>query len=179
MGRVLLSGLRLHYEHLLLFESSMVNQVNLSWGRSFYVIILAAIMCGCSNSTEQATTWKTYANRRYGFEFPYPSNWNTLLSPENQDGIAFVSPGGDVEIRGWAGNQLRSLEKSVDQRGNFKTKQGRSGQLAVDVGLEVSSMNLTLTQGEVHYYWRGQCRNEKFGDYYRFFYYIATEYRIK
>ncbi len=158
----------------------MVNQINFSWGwgRSLYALALVAIMCGCSNDQEQTTTWKTYANRRYGFEFPYPSNWNTLPAPENQDGIAFVSPGRDVEIRGWAGNQLQLLEKSVDKQTNFKTKQGRSGQLVIDVGLQVSSMTLTLTQDEVYYYWRGQCQNEKFGDYYRFFYYIAQQYRI-
>jgi len=158
----------------------MVNQVSFSWGwgRSLYTLALAAIICSCTNSLEQTTTWKTYANRRYGFEFPYPSNWNTLLSPENQDGVAFVSPAQDVEIRGWAGNQLRSLLTPVDKQSNFKTKQGKSGQLVVDVGLQVSSMTLTLTQGEVNYYWRGQCQNEKFGDYYRFFYYIAQQYRI-
>ena len=50
--------------------------------------------------------------------------------------------------------------------------------LVVEVGQQVSSMTLTLTQGQVKYYWQGQSNSQEFQNYYRLFYYIAQQYRI-
>jgi hypothetical protein len=129
-------------------------------------------------------TWKTYSNSRYNFEFPYPSTWTSLPPPENNDGIAFVSPqNNSVEIRGWAGNRLpdsaitdKNAKKTINP--NFKTNQGVFGVLEVEVGSQESSMTLTLTKGQVKYYWQGRSKASEFSNYYRVFYYIAQEYRI-
>ncbi|AFZ25249.1 hypothetical protein Cylst_3079 [Cylindrospermum stagnale PCC 7417] len=141
--------------------------------------------CSTSNFRDSDLAWKTYSNSRYGFEFPYPSNWTSLATPENNDGIALVSPNNNsVEIRGWAGHQLpgsstqnREGMKTINE--NFQTVQGVSGVLVVEVGQKVSLMKLTLTQGEVKYYWQGQSNSQEFQNYYRLFYYIAQQYRIR
>jgi hypothetical protein len=52
------------------------------------------------------------------------------------------------------------------------------GNLEVEVGSDISVMRLTLSQGKVQYNWQGQCDNKKFASYYRFFYYVASQYRI-
>ena len=154
-------------------------------GRRVYAIAIAVSLCGCTGSNlGSSPTWKTYTNGRYGLEFPYPSNCTALPPPDNNDGQAFVSPQNpEVEIRGWAGNRLPEWEMKqknakTSMNPNFKTAQGVSGQLAVEVGAEVSSMTLTLTQGQVRYYWQGRSPSQQFDDYYRFFYYIAEQYRI-
>lgn len=161
-----------------------------SLGRRMYAFAsgvgTAIALWGCSVSSFKAAdlTWKTYSNSRYGFEFPYPSNWNSLATPANNDGIVLVSPQNQsVEIRGWAGYQLpaSSIEgqeavKNINY--NFQTAQGVSGVLVVEVGQQVSSMTLTLTEGDVKYYWQGQSNSQEFQKYYRLFYYIAQQYRI-
>jgi hypothetical protein len=83
-----------------------------------------------------------------------------------------------------AGNQLQNPtnkettgKKSLNS--NFKTAQGVSGVLVVEVGSLTSSMTLTLQQGQVKYYWQGRSNSEEFDNYYRFFYYIAQQYRIE
>ncbi len=149
-------------------------------------IPLLVILWGCSSAPSfntGAVTWKTYSNSRYGFEFLYPSSWTSLPPPENNDGIAFVSPrNNSVEIRGWAGNGLpeiikdKNAKKTIDA--NFQTQQGVSGVLEVEVGRQESSMRLTLTKGQVKYYWQGRSPSPEFGDYYRVFYYIAQQYRV-
>jgi hypothetical protein len=146
------------------------------------VISLLIMLSGCSVPGFNTITWKTYSNSRYGFEFPYPSNWTSLPPPENDDGIAFVSPQNNtVEIRGWAGNRLpdfidKNAKKTINS--NFKTAQGLSGVLVVEVGSKVSSMTLTVSQGQIKYNWQGRSPSEDFQDYYRVFYYIAQQYRI-
>ena len=150
------------------------------------VIALFIIMWGCNanNFNTGAIAWKTYSNSRYGFEFPYPSNWTSLAAPENDDGIAFTSPQNKtVEIRGWASQQLPDSivtnQKSVKKiKPNFQTAQGVSGVLVVEVDRLVGSMTLTITQSQVKYYWQGQSKSQDFQDYYRLFYYIAQQYRI-
>jgi hypothetical protein len=123
--------------------------------------------------------WKTYSNSRYKFEFPYPENWQSLPAPENHDGIAFISPQNpEVQIRGWAGKLLPS-EFGRDQKPNFQTKQGIKGTLLVEVTSQTSVMTLNLTQGQIKYYWQGHCNSQNFDKYYRFFYYIAQEYKVK
>lgn len=129
--------------------------------------------------------WKTYTNSRYGFEFPYPSDWKSLPPPENDDGIVFVAPKkSSVEIRGWAGNRLpESIKKGIGVKTttnpNFRTLQGISGVLEVEITNQRSSMTLTLSQNKVKYYWQGRCNSQDFDQYYRFFYYIAQQYKIK
>ncbi|MBD6616921.1 hypothetical protein FNW02_14050 [Komarekiella sp. 'clone 1'] len=147
------------------------------------ILSLFIMLCGCTTTGFNAgsVTWKTYNNYRYGFEFPYPSNWISLPAPENDDGIAFVSPHhNSVVIRGWASHQIP--DTNTDQEGeinsNFRTTQGISGVLVVEVNQQISSMTLTLTQGQVQYQWQGQSQSQEFQDYYRLFYYIAQQYRI-
>ncbi len=148
------------------------------------VVLFVLSGCASVNFNFSGVTWKTYSNARYGFEFPYPNNWTTLPAPENDDGVAFVAPySQSVEIRSWAGNRLSDLtnksknnQQSVNS--NFKTKQGISGVLVIEVNQQVSAMTLTLTKGQVKYYWQGRCKSEDFDQYYRFFYYIAKQYKI-
>jgi hypothetical protein len=150
------------------------------------VIALLIILWGCTanNFNAGGITWKTYSNSRYGFEFPYPSNWTSLAAPENDDGIAFISPQNNtVEIRGWASQQLLNpivteQEPVKKLKPNFQTAQGISGVLLVEVNQQVGSMTLTLTHGQVKYYWQGRSKSKDFQDYYRLFYYIAQQYRI-
>jgi hypothetical protein len=149
----------------------------------FAVSLLSAILGGCGGFSEVG--WKTYSNSRYGFEFPYPENWQSLPAPENGDGIVFVSPQDvEAEIRGWAGNRLPSdfeqskgAKKTINP--NFQTKQGIKGILLVEVTSQQSLMTLTLTQGQIKYYWQGRCNTQDFNRYYRFFYYTARQYKVK
>ncbi|MBE9052688.1 hypothetical protein IQ243_20120 [Nostocales cyanobacterium LEGE 11386] len=141
--------------------------------------------CHAKSFDSSDVTWKTYNNSRYGFEFPYPSNWNALPAPANEDGIALVSPQKKTgEIRSWAVNQLpKSITKEPDTKTtinpNFRTTQGVSGVLLVEINDQTSSMTLSLTQDEVQYYWQGRSHNQEFPNYYRLFYYIAQQYRIR
>ncbi|MEA5617371.1 hypothetical protein VB711_05895 [Cronbergia sp. UHCC 0137] len=146
----------------------------------------AMILWGCSGNGFESSnqTWKTYRNSRYGFEFPYPGNWDALANPDNSDGIVLVSPQDKtVEIRSWAGKELPksgNLEEEMAKKTNhnFQTAQGVSGILVVKVDQQVSSVRLTITRNQVEYYWQGQSNSQKFETYYRLFYYIAREYRI-
>ncbi len=154
------------------------------WGQRIYAFVLALILSACSGSTFNATkqVWKTYRNPRYNFEFPYPSKW-TPVRPDNNDGIAFISPRNQaVEIQSWAGNQLpesiigTDTKKTIDP--NFRTAQGISGVLTVEVGKQESAMGLRITQKRIKYYWYGKAPSKEFGNYYSVFYYIAQQYRV-
>ena len=161
-----------------------------SWGRRIYrftasvsgVIALLIILWGCAANDFNAgvIAWKTYRNSRYGFEFPYPSNWTSLAASENGDGIAFISPqDNSVEIRGWASHQLPNEQESVKKiKSNFQTAQGVAGVLVVEVDRRSGSMTLTLTQSQVKYHLQGRSKSQEFQNYYRLFYYIAQQYRI-
>ncbi|MBW4643325.1 MAG: hypothetical protein KME23_10095 [Goleter apudmare HA4340-LM2] len=157
-----------------------------SLGRTIYTNALLIMLWGCAASSFNTSglTWKTYTNSRYGFEFPYPSNWTSLPAPDNDDGIAVVSPEkSSVEIRSWASNRLPApLTKNQDAKitiiPNFQTDQGVSGVLVVEVDQQVSSMTLTLTQGQIKYYWQGRSQSQEFQNYYSLFYYISQQYRI-
>ncbi|MEH2258620.1 hypothetical protein [Nostoc sp.] len=136
--------------------------------------------CTANDFNTGAIAWKTYSNSRYGFEFPYPSNWTSLVASENGDGIAFISPqDNSVEIRGWASHQLPNDQESVKKiKSNFQTVQGVSGVLVVEVDRRAGSMTLTLTQSQVKYHLQGRSKSQEFQNYYRLFYYIAQQYRI-
>ncbi|WP_375474462.1 hypothetical protein [uncultured Nostoc sp.] len=146
------------------------------------VTALLIILWGCiaSDFNARAIAWKTYSNSRYGFEFPYPSNWTSLAASENGDGIAFISPqDNSVEIRGWASQQLPNDQESVKKiKSNFQTAQGVSGVLVVEVDRRAGLMTLTLTQSQVKYHLQGRSKSQEFQNYYRLFYYIAQQYRI-
>ena len=150
-------------------------------------------LSGCGSNDSTSTTWKIYRNERFGFEFPYPDRWVESLPPENRDGIAFGDPQNpEVEIRGWASYErlppratskepLRRDRKqplSIPSPSNFTTLQGVPGNLEVKIGVQSSSLTLTLAPGETRYYWRGSAPNQKFDDYYRFFNYIASQYKV-
>ncbi|MEH2184130.1 hypothetical protein [Nostoc sp.] len=146
------------------------------------VIALLVMLSGCTANdfNAKAIAWKTYSNSRYGFEFPYPSNWTSLAASENGDGIAFISPqDNSVEIRGWASHQLPNDQESMKKiKSNFQTAQGVSGVLVVEVDRQAGSMTLTLTQSQVKYHLQGRSKSQEFQNYYRLFYYIAQQYQI-
>ncbi|MDJ0796092.1 MAG: hypothetical protein QNJ51_04515 [Calothrix sp. MO_167.B12] len=152
---------------------------------SVYGLILSLALWGCGAPSFQGDnkSWKIYKNSRYGFEFPYPSNWQEV-KPDNDDGIVFISPQkSSVQIRGWAGYQLfnnrnttRNTKKSINP--NFQNIQGISGVMTVEIGETESKIVIRFHQGEVKYYWQGKAPSQEFDDYYRFFYYIAENYRL-
>lgn len=153
-------------------------------------IVLALILWSClPGELGSSVTWKTYQNERYGFEFPYPSDWIASAPPSNRDGQAFrqrQNPA--VEIRGWASHQLpvdvakgqesASPNQIQPLQANFTTEQGLEGLLQVDIGEEMSSMTLTLEYRDIRYNWQGRSPSEDFSDYYRFFQYVASRYRV-
>lgn len=155
-------------------------------------ISLVLILSDCqSPNKRQLGTWQTYHNQRYGFEFLYPSNWVPAPIPSNRDGQAFSGPlPTDVEIRGSAGYIWQGIEAVRCKCGcryhhhpkvskqNFTTQQGLTGELKVEVDSEFSSMTLTLKQRQILYVWQGQAPSKQFADYYRFFYYVASQYRV-
>ncbi len=151
-----------------------------------YAIALSVILGSCTTTPDfniSNQTWKIYSNDRYGFEFPYPSTWKSLPS-DNGDGIVFISPRNRfVEIRSWAGMQLPEviiLEKNpkTSINPNFTTAQRVSGVLTVEVGQQEGVMTLKLAQGQLKYYWQGKAPSQEFNNYYRFFHYIASSYKI-
>jgi hypothetical protein len=147
--------------------------------------VSTAIICaGCSANGfwSSPQKWETYYNPRYGFEFPYPNNW-TSLAPDNNDGVTFVAPQNqETEIRAWAGKELPELQnpetiKQIDN--NFQTDQGLSGVMVVEAGEQISSMKLTITHRQVKYQWQAKTNSKEFKNYYRLFYYIAKQYKIR
>jgi hypothetical protein len=135
--------------------------------------------CNANNPQFKDTTWNTYRNNRYGFEFPYPSGWKELGNPDNSDGIVLVSLNKkNVEIRSYASKPLLKLHNNPQPVPNFQTHQGFSGVLSVEAGERVTIMKLTITQEQLEYYWQGQSDSQNFQNYYRLFYYIAQEYKI-
>lgn len=151
-------------------------------------LVLILLSCRAVNLDAQSS-WNTYRNPRYDFEFPYPSNWTPFPIPDNRDGRAFRDPQNpNFEIRGWAADILSALQASSPnsapkdlaetQQQNFTTDQGLTGKLQVEIGTDTSLMTLTLSQEKVLYNWQGQCESQQFADYYRLFYYIARHYRL-
>jgi hypothetical protein len=123
--------------------------------------------------------WRTYRNPRFGFEFLYPEGWIDSIPPENQDGIAFNDPrNSGLEIRSWA--KLKRSENSAQPKPtpNFTTEQGIPGRIDVKVEAQSSVMMLTIAHKDVEYQWRGVAPSNQFGNYYRFFSFIASRYRV-
>ncbi|MCY7324163.1 MAG: hypothetical protein LH660_20765 [Phormidesmis sp. CAN_BIN36] len=169
---------------------AILTLIRKSWIVQFLLgLVLTVFLVSCGSSDSTSRTWKLYRNERFGFEFPYPDRWVESILPENRGGIAFGDPQApEVEIRGWGESKRqgailkepmsRDLKKSPSIPLNFTTLQGVPGNLDAKIGLQSSSLTLTLAQGEVRYYWRGRAPNQKFSDYYRLFNYIASHYRV-
>ncbi|GAP98158.1 hypothetical protein [Leptolyngbya sp. NIES-2104] len=126
--------------------------------------------------------WQTYRNPRFGFEFLYPEGWVDSIPPENQDGIAFSDPRNNgFEIRSWA-KLMRSTTPAKNSPAkptpNFTTEQGIPGRLEVKVEKQTSTMMLTVYHKDVEYHWRGVAPSSQFGNFYRFFSFIASRYRV-
>lgn len=143
----------------------------------------AFFLSGCSLYT--SPSWKTYQNERYGFEFPYPSNWQLSKNPDNSDGIAFFSPKNQsVEIRSWVSKKLDYIINNSpnytyqNKNHNFQTLQGFPGILIIEVGEKETVMKLIIHQDQLEYSWQGKTKSQEFKDYYPMFYYIANEYKI-
>ncbi len=151
------------------------------------VLVAFVVLAGCSQfPSTTARTWYTYQNERYRFEFPYPSNWVAAPLVANQDGQTFSDPQNPgVKVLGWASqvsvepNKLSaSVQKNVVVAPNFVTQQGLQGLLHVEVGAEVSYMTLTLIQDGVVYNWQGRSPSDRFAEYYEFFNYVGSQYRV-
>jgi hypothetical protein len=155
-------------------------------------VVSAALLSGCDRLLTSERGWETYQNPRYGFEFPYPKDWIAEPPPDNQDGQAFRAPDRPgVKVAGWAsqipaasgegaaGEVTAPESVSPDPiKENFVTEQGLSGELEVEIATETSSLNLTLEYEGVIYRWQGQSPSQQFEDYYKFFSYVASQYRV-
>lgn len=145
-------------------------------------LTIGAVLSSCSASM-QSNNWKVYSNERYGYQFPYPSNWEAARVSSNGDGQAFGHPENPaVEMRAWAGydlsNSINIEETPATAARNFKTEEGLVGELKVNIGREISSMTLTLDRGQVQYHWQAEAPSQQFDDYYKFFYYVASQYDV-
>ena len=153
-------------------------------------IALTGLLVSCqAGNFELPGSRKIYRNRRFGYEFPYPSHWILDESPGNRDGQVLVHPENPaIKIQGWAGNSISTLavtpirssqaaSSALNQ--NFETEQGLFGNLQIEIGETMSSMTLTLVQENVSYSLRSQSPNEEFADYYSLFYTTARQYRLQ
>lgn len=164
-------------------------------------ILLAIILSACQLTGGKAgETWKVYRNPRYQFELPYPGDWQPAPPPDNRDGQSWHDPdNSSVEIRAWATpvitpiksssattaakkasttKQIASASTPRAPQSNFKTQQGLLGHLQVDIGLETSSLTLTLTRNNLVFRLQGRSPSQNFVDYYPLFYQVAQQYRI-
>jgi hypothetical protein len=167
-----------------MYSAAWFSQVHCGLS-SLIGLTLVGLLSGCQRSElPLASDWQVYHNPRYDFEFPYPQAWVAASPPDNQDGRIFQDPKNPAaEIRGWAGYNVRDtispqVASPQPLKPNFKTRQGIVGELKVELGAETSSMTLVLEQDDIRYYWQGRSPQQQFDDYYRMFYYIASQYRI-
>jgi hypothetical protein len=150
----------------------------LKWG---VAIALSMLLVACrEDGAALSGQWLTYRNPRYRFEFPYPDGWQVAPLPSNQDGQVFFEPQhADVEMRGWASQSSVGMEWG-DAAGalNFVTEQGLQGYMQVEIGAEVSTMTVTWVPNQVVYRWEGRSPSDQFDDYFKFFYYVASQFRV-
>ncbi len=160
--------------------------MNHQWSKIVMGVALLVTLVSCQDTRLSMSSWKTYQNPRYGFEFPYPSDWIAQPIPSNLNGQAFLGTDQSrLQLRGWAEENLNAarllsskLEKPVSQQ-NFTTKQGITGRLKVEIGSQLSSIELVIDDGALEYHLQGQATSDQFADYYRFFHYVASHYRIR
>jgi|GEM_PF-1449736 len=147
----------------------------------------AGVLGGCTDPSQpQARTWETYQNPRYPFEFVHPNDWKAVPLSDNREGQVFQDPWQPrVSISGWASQRsavpspVQAIPEGVPNfTPNFTTEQGVEGILRVDIGREMSRMELIVLQEGVIYHWEGRSPTELFDEHYRFFDYIARRYRI-
>jgi hypothetical protein len=85
-------------------------------------------------------------------------------------------------MRAWAGydllNAINIEEPPAKVASNFTTVDGLPGELKVNIGPEKTLMKLTLVKGQVQYHWQAEAPSQQFDDYYKFFYYVASEYDV-
>lgn len=147
-------------------------------------LTIGSVLSSCSSTTSiQSNSWKVYSNERYGYQFPYPSNWEAARVSSNLDGQAFRDPQHPgVEMRAWAGydllNAINIEEQPAQVASNFTTADGLPGELKVNIGPQKTLMKLTLVKGQVQYHWQAEAPSQQFDDYYKFFYYVASEYDV-
>lgn len=146
-------------------------------------LTIGVVLSSCSSTNSmQSNSWKVYSNERYSYQFPYPSNWFEARVSSNADGQAFRHPQNPaVEMRAWAGYDLSNYKNEETQgtgARNFTTEKGLAGELKVHIGQETSSMTLTLIEGQVQYHWQAEAPSQQFDDYYKFFYYVASQYDV-
>ncbi|NEP41288.1 MAG: hypothetical protein F6K35_19485 [Okeania sp. SIO2H7] len=145
-------------------------------------LTIGVVVSSCSGTNSgQSNSWKIYSNERYGYQFPYPNNWENTRVISNADGQAFRHPQNPaVEMRAWAGyNLLNSEDSQPKAANNFITEEGLPGELRVKIGPEISSMTLRLEKGQIQYYWEAEAPSQQFDDYYKFFYYVASQYDVE
>ncbi|WP_199313475.1 hypothetical protein [Leptolyngbya sp. FACHB-671] len=155
-------------------------------------VVSTALLLGCDRLLAPESAWETYRNSRYGFEFLYPKDWIAEPPPDNQDGQVFRAPDRPgVKVAGWA-SQIPATSGEVTEgeatepdkilpdpiKENFVTEQGLPGELEVQIAAETSSLNLTLEHEGVIYRWQGRSPSQQFEDYYKFFSYVASHYRV-
>jgi len=145
------------------------------------------LLGACSSLVNpERAEWEIYQNERYDFAFPYPDTWSVGPVMDNLDGREFRDPYVDgVSIRGWASQVSGGIVAPTggvpdhEILPNFTTDQGVKGRLNVTIGEDVSNMQLVLIEDGVVYYWEGRSPSDLFDDYFRFFYYVAEQYRLE
>lgn len=144
-----------------------------------------ALTCGLSAcqipaNYQKNISWQTYANPRFGYQFPYPANWQAEKTPSNLDGQAFYHDDNPkIKMRTWAGYALTPINKGIDHiNPNFITESGEAGRLQVNIDKENTTMRLTLVKNGIQYHWQGSTPSREFANYYKFFYYVASQYQL-
>ncbi|MGG6292792.1 hypothetical protein ACQ4M4_00090 [Leptolyngbya sp. AN02str] len=151
------------------------------WMRWGLAIALMGFLVACSQADSTLSRrWLIYRNERYRFEFPYPERWQAAPLVANQDGQLFFDPEqSEVKITGWASQSSVGMEwGTVAGVPNFVTEQGLPGYMQLEVGANVSTMTVTWVPNQVVYRWQGRSPSDQFDDYFKFFYYVASQFRV-